>query len=137
MIKVLPLNKFRLLKDFSKHFDITDETVIAYGGVIYSNKELYPDILVHEKVHLEQQKKYGLKNFTQKYLTNKAFRLKVEQEAYKVQIESIKDKGLKQAVIEDSIAGLTSGLYGKITTEEAKKLLGVEGNKLDVNKLVS
>lgn len=136
MIKILPLNKFRLLKEFSKIFAITDETVIAYGGVIYSNKELYPDVLVHEKVHLEQQKKYGLKKFTDKYLTDKKFRLEMEAEAYKKQFESIKDEGLKQAVIEDSITGLTSELYGKITVEEAKRLLGVEESKLDVNKLI-
>jgi len=137
MIKILPLNKFRRLKEFSKFFKINQDTVIAYDNVIYSNKELHPDLLVHEKVHLEQQKKYGLTTFTKKYLNDKKFRLEMEKEAYLKQINSIEDKGLKEAVIKDIIIGLTSGLYGKITEKEAKELLGIkEVKKLDVTKLI-
>lgn len=136
-MQVRPLNKFRRLKEFSKFFKINQDTVIAYDNVIYSNKELHPDLLVHEKVHLEQQNKYGLTTFTKKYLNDKKFRLEMEKEAYLKQINSIEDKGLKEAVIKDIVIGLTSGLYGKITEKEAKELLGIkEAKKLDVNKLI-
>lgn len=135
-IKILPLNKFRRLKEFSKYFKITEETVVAYDGIIYSNKELHPDVLVHEKVHLDQQKKHGLATFTQKYLNDKKFRLDMEKEAYLKQLVSIKDEGLKQAVLEDILTGLTSGLYGTLTRDEAEELLGIEKPKLDVNKLI-
>lgn len=136
MIEILPLNKFRRLKEFSKHFKIDENTVVAYDGKIYSNKTLYSDVLVHEKVHLDQQKKYGLVDFTKRYLNDKKFRLEMEREAYLKQLESITDEGLKQAVLEDILTGLTSGLYGKITREEAKQLLGIKEPKLDVNKLI-
>jgi len=114
MIKVIPLNKFRRLKEFAQHFRIENDTVITYDGIIYSNNELHPDILVHEKVHIEQQKKHGLANFTNRYLNDKKFRLEVEKEAFIAQIDSIKDEGLKEAVIKDSIKGLTSGLYAQV-----------------------
>lgn len=135
-MKILPLNKFRRLKEFSKYFKIDENTVIAYDNQIYSNKELYPDVLVHELVHLNQQKKYGLNTFTKRYLNDKKFRLEMEKEAYIKQIKSIEDEGLKQAVIKDIITGLTSGLYGKITEKEAIKLLGLTRKGLNVNNLI-
>ena len=138
MIQILPLNKFRRLKEFSKYFRIDSNTVIAYDNKIYSNKELYPDVLTHEKVHLDQQEKYGLSNFTHKYLNDKKFRLEAEVQAFEAQLNSIKDEGLREAVLKDSILALTSGLYGRVSTKEAEKLLGVmTEKKLDVNSLLS
>lgn len=134
-MEIKPLNKFRRLKEFKKFFPIDENSVIAYDNQIYSNKPLYPDVLTHELVHLEQQKKYGLANFTKKYLNDRKFRLEMEKEAYIKQINSIEDKGLKEAVIKDIIINLTSGLYGKISTKQAKELLGLQ-DKLDVNKLI-
>lgn len=133
---IYPLNKFRRLKEFSKVFKINEDTVIAYDGNIYSNKPLYPDVLEHEKVHLKQQKEHGLVNFTNKYLNNRAFRLEMEAEAYKVQLESIKDLELREAVRKDIIIGLMSGLYGKMSKKEAEKLLPNKPKKLDVHKLI-
>lgn len=134
-MRILPLNKFRRLKEFAKVFKIDEDTVIAYDGIIYANNPLYPDVLVHEKVHLKQQKEHGLLNFTEKYLNNKAFRLQMEKEAYKKQLESIEDLELREAVRKDCIIGLQSGLYGKITKRQAEEMLP-EYKKLDVNKLV-
>lgn len=138
MIKILPLNKFRRLKEFSKFFKINQDTVIAYDNVIYSNKELHPDVLQHELVHLEQQKKFGLRTFTKKYLNDKKFRLEMEKEAYLKQINNIEDKGLKEAVRLDIIEALQSGLYGKISKSEAEVMIpkDKEIKKIDVNKLI-
>lgn len=136
MVKILPLNQFRRLKDFAKVFKIDNNSVIAYGNVIYSNKNLYKDVYLHELVHLRQQKAYGLHEFVDRYLVDKDFRLKMEGEAYREQIDSIKDEGLRNAVISDIITGLTSGLYGKVTEKEAKELLGIQEPRLDVNKLI-
>lgn len=133
---IYPLNKFRRLKEFSKVFKIDENTVIAYDGKIYSNNNLYPDVLVHEMEHLRQQKEHGLLNFTDKYLNNRAFRLEMEAEAYKKQLESIEYLELREAVRKDIIIGLMSGLYGKMSKKEAEKLLPKEHKKLDVNKLV-
>lgn len=137
-MEIKPLNKFRRLKEFSKFFKIDENTVIAYNDVIYSNKELYPDVLEHEKVHLKQQKKYGLDTFTKRYLNDKKFRLEMEAEAYIHQLNCIEDKGLKEAVRMDCINGLCSGLYGKVTKQQAEKMLPKEKEikKIDINKLI-
>lgn len=136
--RIQPLNKFRLLKTWSKLFKITEDTVIAYGNCIYTNKDLHKDVLVHELVHLEQQKKYGLSTFTKKYLTDKNFRLQVEKEAYIAQLNSIKENGLRKAVLEDCVEALTSGLYGTISELEARALITpkIKKSTLDVNKLI-
>lgn len=135
-MKILLLNKFRLLKEFSKVFNIDEDTVIAYDGIIYSNKVLPPDMIVHEKTHLEQQRRYGLRKFTKKYLNDKDFRLEMEKEAYQKQLASIEDKGLKEAVRLDCLEGLTSGLYGNVSKKQAESILPEEYKKLDVNKLI-
>lgn len=137
-VKILPLKKFRLLKEWTKLFTITEDTVIAYAGVIYSNKNLPKDVLLHELVHLDQQKRHGLTTFTKKYLNDKKFRLEMEAEAYKAQLASIEDEGLRKAVLEDCIDGLTSGLYGEVSERKAREMITpkVKETKLDVNKLL-
>lgn len=137
-VKILPLNRFRLLKQWSKLFPITEDTVIAYAGVIYSNRNLPKDVLLHELVHLDQQKRIGLTTFTKKYLNDKKFRLEMEVAAFKVQLASIEDEGLRNAVLEDCINGLTSGLYGTVSENEARKMITpkVKESKFDVNKLI-
>jgi hypothetical protein len=115
--------EFPRLKEFKKHFKIDDNSIIAYDNCIYTNRDLPEDILIHEKTHLRQQKIHGLDNFIEKYIHDKDFRLEIEREAFKRQLKSIKDPGLKKAVKLDCIDALTSGLYGDITREEAIKLL--------------
>lgn len=134
-MEIKPLNKFRLLKEFKKYFPIDDKSVIAYIDTIYTNYDLYPDVLIHEQTHLKQQKKYGIKNFIKQYLNDKDFRLKMEQDAFKAQLNSIKDKGLREAVRMDCIEHLTSGFYGKITKQQAEKMLPKE-KLIDVSKLI-
>lgn len=135
-MEVKPLKQFRRLKEFSKFFKINKDTIIAYDNVIYADQKLYPDVIAHEKVHFKQQKQYGLETFTKKYLNDKKFRLEMEKEAYKVQLESIEDKDLREAVRKDCIIGLTSGLYGKISKQEAESMLPKEKGKIDVTKLI-
>lgn len=135
MIKILPLNKFRLLKEYKKYFPINDRTIFAWNDIIYSNYDLPEDLVVHEKTHHTQQKKYGLMNWLKRYLNDKTFRLEMEKEAYLTQIKSIKDEGLKEAVRKDCIEALSSGLYGNITKEKADELLK-EKKMSEVDRLI-
>ncbi len=137
-MEIKPLNKFRRLKEFSKFFKIEKDTVIAYDNIIYADIKLYPDVIEHEKVHFKQQKEHGLATFTKKYLNDKEFRLEMEKEAYSRQLESIKDKDLREAVRKDCINGLCSGLYGSVSKQQAEKMLPKEEEvkKLDVSKLI-
>jgi hypothetical protein len=123
---ILPQNKFRLLKEYKQHLPINDRTIFAYNDIIYSNYDLPQDLIVHEQEHFKQQKKYGLKNWVKRYLNEKSFRLEMEKEAYLVQLASIPDKGLREAVKKDCIEALSSGLYGKISKEEAEELLATK-----------
>lgn len=136
MLKILPQNKFRLLKEYKKHLpNIDEKTIFAFDNIIYSNYNLPEDLIIHEQTHFKQQKEYGLTTWVKRYLNEKDFRLEMERQAYKVQLDSIKDKGLREAVTKDSINALCSGLYGKVSKEQAEEILGIK-RKLDVNKLI-
>lgn len=81
-------------------------------------------MLVHELTHLEQQERDGLDYWTKNYLNNPEYRLKQELEAYKKQLESIKDRNLKAKVTLKSALTLSSPLYGNLLTfEQAKQIL--------------
>lgn len=67
-----------------------ESVVITYGNVVYSKNELSPDLLVHEGVHVVQQKEMGVEIWWEKYFNDKEFRLSQEVEAYKAQIKFIK-----------------------------------------------
>ena len=55
--------------------------------VIDKNNKNKEALIAHERVHQEQQRKYGWLKFYFKYLTNKQFRFKMEVEAYKAWLE--------------------------------------------------
>lgn len=115
---------FPLLDVYQKVFDVTDRTIFAYDDTIYTNYKLPPDLIVHEETHLKQQKKYGLDKWVTNYFIDLDFRLKMEVEAYKRQLESIKDRNRRFLVRLESAENLSSSLYGNIINlEEAKKLL--------------
>ena len=115
--------EFPLLDEYRKIFDITDKTVFAYDDTIYTNYELSPDLLIHEETHLKQQEKYGLETWVLWYFNDLKFRLKVEVEAYRKQINSISDRELRFHIRQESIKNLSSGLYGDMVTENEARLL--------------
>lgn len=124
MTEIKPQIQFPLLDRYKEVFKVTDRTIFAYNGIIYSDYTLPPDLIIHEQTHFKQQEKFGLDTWVERYLTNESFRLEMEIEAYKNQLKSIKDKNLRFAVRMDSVDALTSGLYGSIITrEEANQLL--------------
>ena len=55
--------------------------------VIDKNNQNKEALIAHERVHQEQQRKYGWFKFYFKYLTNKQFRFEMEVEAYKAWLE--------------------------------------------------
>lgn len=116
MIK--PQAEFPLIEQYQKVFDITENTIFAYDGVIYSDYTLTKDLIVHEQTHLKRQDKIGVDLWVSKYLSDPQFRLEEELIAYKAQLESIKDRGLRNAVRIDCATALSSDLYGDIITRE-------------------
>lgn len=88
-------SEFPYLEEFKKRFKVDKETVFAYAGNIYSNKEPPPDILVHEMVHLRRQEKIGADKWIQRYLDDEKFRLDEEVIAFKAQINHFKDRNYR------------------------------------------
>ena len=58
-----PQHEFLLLDKYKEKFTITDRTIFAYDGVIYTNSILPSHLVEHESCHFKQQKKYGLDNW--------------------------------------------------------------------------
>lgn len=113
---IKPLSEFPLLEQYRGVFDIHDRAIVAYNHEIYSNYPLTDDLIVHEKTHHKQQDRYGLPVFLDKYLSDVQFRLDMEVEAYRNQLESIKDRNKRYKAKIDSAKSLSSSLYGNIIT---------------------
>ena len=119
-----PQNEFPLLNKYREKFTITDRTIFAYDGVIYTNNDLPEHLIIHEQTHFKQQKRYGLADWVNAYLEDSEFRLKMEIEAYKNQLNSVKDRNQRNFLKIKCAEDLSSSLYGGIINyNSAFKLL--------------
>lgn len=117
-------SEFPLLERYKAKFAINENTIFAYDGVIYTNHNLPDHLIVHESTHFKQQEKYGLKSWVDLYLDAPTFRLKMELQAYRNQLQSVKDRNAKNNLKIQCAQDLSSNLYGNILTfEEAFKQL--------------
>ncbi len=115
--------------------DVTDESwkrgvIMTYGDTAYCSKKLGRDEIVHEEVHFEQQKKWTPAVWWEKYLSDDAFRLEQELEAYKRQFRFMdKNYNNKEWIAMAKtfhIKALCSPQYGSVISEaEARKALGI------------
>lgn len=123
-MNIRPQKEFPLLEKFKEKFEIADTVCFAYDGTLYTNEPLNKHQLIHEQTHLKQQRRYGLNEFIEKYLTDSNFRLEMEIEAVKNELKSIKDKNQRNLIKIEYAKSLASEMYGKfITFNEVLKLL--------------
>lgn len=115
-VVIKPQSEFPLLQEYKKLFNISEYTIFAYDQVIYSNYPVSKDLIIHEKTHHKQQDRYGLKEWVNKYLTNNNFRLEMEIEAYKNQLQSVKDRNIRYKLKIECAKDLSSDTYGNIIT---------------------
>lgn len=121
---IRPTVDFPFLVEYKKKFEITDKTIFACFPDIYTNYPLTPDLLIHEMVHLQQQERDGLVEWVHDFLEYPQKRLEYELEAYRKQINSIKDRNEKVKLRFKCAEQLSSKLYDlNITNEEALNLL--------------
>jgi len=121
---IKPTKEFPLLKKYKKKFDISETTIFAYDNIIYANSQLPNHLIIHESTHFKQQEKYGLKKWVKKYLKNDEFRLEMEIEAYRNQVNSIKDRNQRNRLKIKCCRDLSSSLYGNLLTfDEAMKII--------------
>jgi len=119
-------SEFPLLDIYKEVFPVTEDTIFAFDHVIYTNNSIPEHLFIHETVHHEQQDRIGLTKWVQDYLHDDEFRLKMEVEAYRVQLLSIKDSNARAKVWIESAKNLSSDLYGNIISyKEAIKLLKI------------
>lgn len=121
-----PAKLYKKLQDkFGANF--YQGTVFAYGDVIYSMRDLSGDLLAHEIVHLDQQRRVGLKKWWKKYIKDPEFRLEQEVEAYQNQWRWAEEKSprpYRKQLRKHIIKTLAGKLYGNlITEEEAEELV--------------
>lgn len=123
---IRPQAEFPLLEEYKKHFDITKKTIFALDEDIYTDYPLTSDLLVHELVHIRQQKEVGVKEWVYDFLYTPSKRLEYELEAYREQLASIKDRNHRNDIRRISAQQLSSALYGNIISYgEAFNLLKV------------
>lgn len=102
-----------------------NETLFAYGYILYNpgKMRLSPDMWEHEEVHERQQKEFGgSKEWWDKYIVDKEFRLSQEIEAYQAQYkmmkQMIKDETIRLKLLETLAKLLSSPMYGRIISYE-------------------
>lgn len=117
-IKFAKQDDFPLLEEYRKVFPITNNTIFAYKDTIYANRDLPADIVHHEYIHLLQQEHDGLEVWVYKFLNDNVYRLRQEMEAYKAQLDFIKDRNQRARARMECVRNLSSPLYGNIISRE-------------------
>ena len=93
-----PVNEFPLLERYKKKFPITEGTIFAYNNIIYADTFVPDHLVIHETEHFKQQEKYGLDEWVDKYLEDDELRLEMEVQAYRKQLNSIKDRNERNQI---------------------------------------
>lgn len=79
-----PPNWDKLSKAFGVKWE--GNHVVTYGGEIYcAAGKVDPDVLVHEMVHVEQQKGQDMEALSERYMNDVEYRREVETAAHKAQ----------------------------------------------------
>lgn len=117
--------------ELSKNFNVKWEgyVVLTYGGKIYCPTGIIaPDVLVHELVHVEQQKGKDMRELLQRYMTDIEFLKSVEIPAFKAQAAFL-DATLPEAEAwckKRQIAKVMVSMYkGAFTMETASGIMNL------------
>lgn len=121
-----PQSEFPLIERYREQFAVNEYTVFAYNGVIYTNNDLPEHLIIHEETHLKQQRehRFGVAGWVEDYLNDNVFRLKVEAQAYRNQLASVKDRNNRNYLKIQCARDLAGPLYGNLLSyNEAFKLI--------------
>lgn len=93
--------------------------IITYGDNVYCKNNIGPDLIAHESVHVEQQKKFGVEAWWDKYIAEEKFRLEQEVEAYRAQYKFVcqfAGRVVRREAQRNIARELSSSTYGRIIT---------------------
>lgn len=99
--------------------------VITYGDTVYSARDIGPDLVVHESVHVGQQARMGRDAWWDRYFTDVGFRLEQETEAYSARarwIRSNMNRHDRRAAL-GRIASDMAGMYGGMCSKGEAELI--------------
>jgi hypothetical protein len=111
----------------------TLKPIFCYGDTIFNpfDRHVTEDLIVHENIHSYQQAApslLGPDNWYQRYISDPAFRLEQEVEAYRAQYafftQTIRDRNLLFRNLQILATSLSSPLYGSLLpVSEARELI--------------
>lgn len=99
-----------------------ENTAVAYGDTIHAKYKLPPEVIEHERVHLEQQghTKQGAAFWWERYLADEVFRYEQELQAYRAEYRYIKvhakDRNKPAREAHRLAKQLSGTMYGGIVT---------------------
>ena len=107
------------IAEIRKKLEIDNNTLFAYGDELFnpSGKTISDDLIVHETMHEIQQRELGIEAWWDRYLTDNAFRLTQEVEAYRQQYRFVKanfNRQVARASLQKMAKALSSRLYGSV-----------------------
>ena len=94
-------------------------TIFTYGDCIYNpgGVPLEPHVILHEMVHMEQQRKTSPEEWYKRYMEEPDFLISQEAEAYQKQFEYIKsiikDRNRQARILHELASFFASSMYGK------------------------
>lgn len=114
--------------EIKARFNPPPNTVFAYGDTIYSpsTENLTADLIAHERVHFDQQRKVGgPEAWWRRYIDDPRFRLEQEIEAYRVQYATVAGapRPERRRLLAHICKSLASGMYGSLVTKEQARRL--------------
>src|SRR5690349_933124 len=93
--------------------------IITYAPLVHckDNLDKFPEKIIHESVHLEQQGK-NPQAWWDRYLVDPYFRLEQEVDAYGAEVrwilKNVKDRNRRYRMINQCASDLSSNMYGYI-----------------------
>ena len=113
----------KLAEKFGVDWD--NNLIITYGDTIHCKiKNLEPHVIIHEEVHIKQQKEYGVAEWWNRYIDDEVFRLSQEVEAYKKQVNYIREhtedmnRQRRRIWLKQIAIWLSGPMYGNLLTYE-------------------
>jgi hypothetical protein len=103
-----------------KHFPIVRGVLFVYDKTIYNPDGVVipPALMMHERVHVEQQSVIPADDWWARYIENERFRLDQEFEAFEVEylyrLGEARNRHERRMVLIQTAARLASPLYGKM-----------------------
>jgi hypothetical protein len=114
----------RCAKEFGVSWD--NGIIITYGDTVHCKYPLSKDLMVHEYTHVVQQSRVDRDIWWDSYMTNRAFRLEQEVEAYNNQLDFINrncNREQRRIMRKSIIRDMVTFYGGMCTSKEADALL--------------